>query len=131
VRIIKARSKDSCHPLFRQLNILPLYSQYIFSLSMFVVKNLDILKFNSAICSINTGQGSDLHFPSNKLAIVQKGVYYSGIRIFNDLPHDIRNLFNDITKFKQALKKFLLAGSFYSLKEYYEWNTRGDLGSYK
>jgi hypothetical protein len=75
--------------------------------------------------------GSDLHFPSNKLAKVQKGAYYSGIRIFNDLPHGIRNLLNDTIKFKQALKKFLLAGSFYSLKEYYEWNTRGDLGSYK
>jgi hypothetical protein len=33
--------------------------------------------------------------------------------------------------FKQALKKFLLLGSFYSLNEYYEWNKRDDLGSYK
>jgi hypothetical protein len=116
VRIImKARNKDSCHPLFRQLNILPLYSQYIFS----------------AIHGINTRQGSHLHFPTNKLAKVQKGVYYSGIRIYNNLPLSIRNLQNDIIRFKQALKRFLLTGSFYSLNEYYEWNTRGDLDSYK
>jgi N-acetylglucosamine kinase-like BadF-type ATPase len=62
---------------------------------------------------------------------VQKGVYYSGIRIFNNLPQDIKNLLNDVNKFKQALKKFLLAGSFYSLREYFEWKTRGDIGSYK
>jgi hypothetical protein len=33
VRIItKARNKDSCRPLFRLLNILPFYSQYILSI---------------------------------------------------------------------------------------------------
>jgi hypothetical protein len=32
---------------------------------------------------------------------------------------------------REALKKFLLLGSFYSLNEYYEWNKRDDLGSYK
>jgi hypothetical protein len=62
---------------------------------------------------------------------MQKGVYYSGIRIYNNLPQNIRNLQNDIIKFKQALKMFLLTGSFYSLNEYYELNTRGDLDSYK
>jgi hypothetical protein len=40
--IMKARNKDSCHPLFRLLNILPFYSQYILSISIFVVKNMDI-----------------------------------------------------------------------------------------
>jgi hypothetical protein len=40
-------------------------------------------------------------------------------------------LSSDVINFKQALKKFLLLGSFYSLKEYYEWNKRDDLGSYK
>jgi hypothetical protein len=131
VRIImKARNKDSCRPLFRQLNILPLYSQYIFSISMFVVKNMETFKSNSAIHGINTRQGPDFHFPSNKLVKLQKGVYYSGIKIFNNLPYGINNLLSDVIKFKLALKRFLLASSFYSLNEYYEWNTKGDLGSY-
>jgi hypothetical protein len=43
VRIImKTRNKDSCRPLFRQLNILPLYSQYILSVSIFVVGYIQI-----------------------------------------------------------------------------------------
>jgi hypothetical protein len=55
VRIsMKARNRESCHPLFRQLNILPLYSHYIFSLLLFVVKNLGIFSFNSDVHSINT-----------------------------------------------------------------------------
>jgi hypothetical protein len=65
------------------------------------------------------------------LTKVQKGVNYSGIRIFNNLPQNIRALSSDVINFKQALKKLLLLGSFYSLNEYYEWNKRDDLGSYK
>jgi hypothetical protein len=61
---------------------------------------------------------------------VQEGVYYSGIRIFNNLPQSIRNLSSDVINFKQALKRFLLLGSFYSQNEYYEYNMRDDLGSY-
>jgi len=45
---MNAGYKDSCCPLFKKLNILPLYSKYVFSLSTFDVKNTDALKINSA-----------------------------------------------------------------------------------
>jgi len=32
-----------------------------------------------------------------------------------------------VNKFKLALKKFLLVGSFYSIEEFFEWTTLGDL----
>ena len=39
IRIItNSRIRDSCRELFQRLEILPLYSQYIFSLSIFVIK---------------------------------------------------------------------------------------------
>jgi hypothetical protein len=101
------------------------------SLLLFIVKNLDIFKVNSAVPSINTRQASHLPLPTNNLTKVQKGVYYSRIRIFNNLPQSIRDLSSDVINFKQALRKFLLLGSFYSLNEYYEWNKRDDLGSCK
>jgi hypothetical protein len=42
IRIItNSRSRDSCRDLFQTLNILPLQSQYIFSLLRFVVKNME------------------------------------------------------------------------------------------
>jgi hypothetical protein len=111
VRIImKARNRESCCPLFRQLNILPIYSQHKFSLLLFVVKNLDILNFNSDVHSINTREVSHLHFPANKLTEVQKGVNYSGIRIFNNLPQSIRDLSSDAINFKQALKRMVSSG---------------------
>jgi hypothetical protein len=36
--------RDCCWELFKKLQILPLYSQYIYSLLMFVVKNRDLFK---------------------------------------------------------------------------------------
>jgi len=47
----------------------------------------------------------------------QKGVYYSGIKIYNHLPTAIKDLSDDKNKFKPALKKYLSHNSFYSLKE--------------
>jgi len=39
IRIItNSKARDSCWELFKKLDILPLYSQYIFSLSIFVIK---------------------------------------------------------------------------------------------
>jgi hypothetical protein len=41
------------NPLFKVLNILPFYSQYIFSISIFVVKNMDKFVTNSDIHTLD------------------------------------------------------------------------------
>jgi len=53
------------------------------------------------------------------LAVYQKGVYYSGIKIYNHLPTAIKDLSGDKNKFKLALKRYLLLNSFYNLEEYF------------
>jgi hypothetical protein len=67
---------------------------------------MDIFIQNSDIRSIHTRQGLDLHYPTYKLAKVQKGVFYTGIRIFNNLPHNVKILSSDVNIFKYALKNF-------------------------
>jgi hypothetical protein len=48
IRIIMGcNSRDSCSNLFKKLEILPLKSQYIFSLLLFVVNNTDLFWTNS------------------------------------------------------------------------------------
>ena len=59
--ITDSRPKDSCKQLFKKLGILPFMSQYIFSLSLFIVNNKTLLKMNSEIHSINTRNNSDFH----------------------------------------------------------------------
>jgi hypothetical protein len=103
---MKTGNRDTCRPLFKSWNILPFYLQYIFSISDFIVKNIDKYVTNSDIHNINTRQRFELHYPTCKLRKVQKGVSYTGIRIFNNLPHSIKKLSQDLNKFKYSLKNF-------------------------
>jgi hypothetical protein len=128
--IMRAGNRDTCRPLFKALNILPFYSQYIFSISVFVVKIIDKYATNSDIHNINTRQRLEFHYPTCKSTKVQKEVYITGIRIFKNLPHSIKNLSQDLYKL-YSLKRFLQVGSFYSLDEYYEWKTRDDCVYYR
>jgi hypothetical protein len=41
------------------------------------------------------------------MTMYQKGVYYSGIKIFNGLPKAIKDISNMPKKFKTALKHYL------------------------
>jgi hypothetical protein len=86
---------------------------------MYVVENKSIFELNSEIHDINTRQNSNLYQPQANLTLYQKGAYYSGIKIFNNLPPHIRNLFRDIKKFKLQLAKYLHLKSPYTLDEYY------------
>jgi len=127
---MNAGNRVSCHELFKKFNILPLHSQYVLSLLLFVVKNIEEFTSNSEVHSINTCHKSDLYPPSIKLTKYQKGVYYSGIKIFNHLPQNINNLSWNVKKFKLTLKRFLLMGSFYTLDEYFGWIAMTDLGTF-
>jgi len=108
----------------KKLEILPLYSQYIYSISIFVIKNKHLFHTNNQIHSIHTRFKTNLHPATANLTKFQKGVYYSAIKIFNNLPHEIKALANDILPFRNALKRLLLANSFYNSKEYFNYRRR-------
>jgi len=111
---------DTCRPLFKQLQILPLPSQYIFSLLLFVNKNRDLFLSNSEIHKINTRYNQNLHLPSTNLTLVQRGVLYSGSKIYNCLPLSIKPHANNAKCFKVARKRYLIEQVFYSLDEYFQ-----------
>ena len=70
--IMNVGNRISCRELFKKLNILPLYSQYMLSLLLFVVKNIDEFTTNSEVHTINTRHRSDLHPPSINLTHIKK-----------------------------------------------------------
>jgi len=47
--ILGSRPKDSCGEYFKILQILPLASQYLLSLALFMIYNKDLFKMNSEI----------------------------------------------------------------------------------
>jgi hypothetical protein len=117
--IMNAKTRDSCRDLYKNLKILPIYSQYIYSIILFVINNKDLFKSNHEIHSCNTRHSTDLHLPISRLTAFQKGPHYSGIRAYNHLPSHIKSLSNEMKLFKPMLKRFLLSNSFYSFNEYF------------
>jgi hypothetical protein len=100
-------NRVSYRNLFKKLQILPLTSQYMLSLLMFVVQNKNIFLINNGNHNLDTRQRNNLILPQANSTIYQKGAYYLGIKIFNNLPLEIKNVAGNQTKFKIALKKFL------------------------
>jgi hypothetical protein len=97
VRIItNSGNRDSCRELFKKMEILPLQSQYMFSLLLFIVNNKDQFKSNSELYGGNTRHKNKQQYPTCNLTVLQKGVYYLGIEVFNSLPPSIRNLAHDV-----------------------------------
>jgi len=111
---------DSCRQLFKRLEILPLQSQYIFSVLLFVVRNKDLYSTNQEIHNVNTRYNINLHLPVCNLTLFHKGAYFSGIKLFNHLPPKIKSLSNEIKLSKPALKRFLNIHSFHPVDEYLE-----------
>jgi len=52
--IVGTRGRDSCSEQFMKLKILPLQSQYILSLLLFVINNRDYFTANSEISNLST-----------------------------------------------------------------------------
>lgn len=70
-----ARTRDSCSQIFKILKLLPLQSQYILLLVIFVVNNKDQFQVNFEIHGINTRNNSNLFQPWTYLTVYQKGPY--------------------------------------------------------
>jgi len=111
-------NKVSCRNLFKKLQILPLKSQYMLPSLMFVVQNKNRFSTNIENRNIDTRQRNNLYLPQANLTIYQKEAYYLGIKIFNNLPWEIKNVAGNQKKFKITLKKILYTYSFYTMVEY-------------
>jgi hypothetical protein len=77
---------------------------------------------------MNTCHKLDFHVPLVSLSKVQQRVYYSGITLFNSLPHNIKQVAHDSNKFKHKLTKVLIINSFCSAEVYLDRNHKSQLG---
>ena len=117
--------KHPTHELFKKLGILPLQSQYILSLALFVIKNMKIFTPNSDIHTKNTRNKSIMchrqDWPNIKKVYILLALKFS-----ITYPKTLK-LSSDTNKFKRELKKFLLLGSFYSIEEFFGWTSLRNL----
>jgi hypothetical protein len=99
-------NRTSCSDLFKKLEILPLKSQYIFLILLFVVKNKKLFIINYDSHNVKTRQCENLHSPHLRLTLCQNGVYF---KIFNKSPSYLKELVGTLKIFKRTLKKFSLS----------------------
>ena len=119
--MIGCRSSDCCRIFFFYSEILPLHSQYILPLLLFMIKNLyKSIVAKSEIYHTDTRQHANFHQPSMNVTDYQKGVYHLGVKLFNMLPSDIKKVSDNTKNVRLTVQKFLCENSFYSLDEYFE-----------
>ena len=72
---------------------------------------------NSDQYSTYIRHNKDLYLPHADLATYQKEVYNSDVKIFSNLPSEIKSASDNTKRFKNLLIYFLSTRSFYSLDE--------------
>ena len=123
IRIItNTMPRESCKEIFKNIQIMTLYSQYMYSLILFVVNNKHIFTTNNEIHNHNTRNNNNLHPALSNLTKFNKGPCISGIKAFNHLPQYLKDLDHNSSAFRSSLKKFFYHHSFYTIDEYYEHN---------
>jgi hypothetical protein len=105
------------HRVHKLLQSPSVYLLYLptFSLLNFIINNQEHFQTNSSVHSVNTRDKHHLHRPVANLTCFQKSAYYSGMKIFNNLPSSLKSLMNEKVKFKVALKRYLNTHAFYSV----------------
>jgi hypothetical protein len=112
---------------FKNMEIMTLYSEYIFTLILFAVKNKHLFTSNNEIYTYKTRNYLNFYLPTVTLTKFYKGPYISGTKAFSNLPRHIKILVNDMKCFKLPLKRFSCHHSFYSVEEYCELSDDKDM----
>ena len=85
------------------------------------MKNKHLFYTYNQIHSVHRRYKTNLHPPIANLTKFQKGVYYSCINVFYNLPCIIKDLAKEITLFRNVLKRFLLIHSYYNSEECFNY----------
>ena len=109
--------RDSCKPIFIEQQILTFPCIYIYKCILQIKQNLSEYDQNGINHEYETRQRDTLRVPRHNTVKYEKGPQYTGIKLYNNLPDNIRNI-TEYTKFKQTLKKYLSDRCLYSVKEF-------------
>jgi hypothetical protein len=99
-------------------------------LLIFAANNMGFYHLASQIHGFNTRRNFDLYRPQTILSICQRGSYYFGIKLFNHLPLNIKELSYNAKQFRITLRAFLHSKSFYTSDEYFNLLVSYDLNYY-
>ena len=109
IRIItKKPFLEHSRPLFKQMNILNIYDMIKLRISEYVYRNLNSNIFQRLRHQHNTRGRDGLIIPVHALDTFKRSLAYSGPKIWNNIPEEIKNK-TTLSGFKSALKRELLS----------------------
>jgi hypothetical protein len=122
IRIISGVGpRDSCRNLFKKLDILPLSSECILSLMLFVIDNQNRFCSGLEVHCLNIRSRNQLYLSNSNLSVFQNGTMCTSIRLFNRMPMTIQNLTKDRISFKNKLFLYLMNNLLYTVAEFLEY----------
>ena len=113
--MLRLGPRSSYREGFKKLDILTVSCLYVYALMLFAHKNLSFYQTNTSVHGMNTKQQNKLHIPSVRLFSIQRGVCYSSVKIFNQLPQNIFKFHNNLHTFKTLLRDYHVNNAFYSI----------------
>jgi hypothetical protein len=86
---------------------------------LFAVNNLNIYQTNSSDHGMYTRQQIKLHISSVRLSSIQRDVYYSSVKIFNQLTQNILKFYYNIHIYKTLLRDYFVKNYSYFIEEFF------------
>jgi hypothetical protein len=80
--------------------------------------HIGITLLQTMILNLQTRQSNNLFPLTSTLTLYQKGVYYTGIKLFNKLPSEIKETILTQSLFKRTLRSYLVSHCFYEMEEF-------------
>ena len=90
------------------MEVITLFSQYIYSLVLYTINNKHVFDTNNKVHKYKTRNINNLHHPIANLSKFNKGAYISGIKVFNHLPQYNKALTNDHKYFKSTRGSYII-----------------------
>lgn len=117
----------SCREHFREQGILTVPSMFILASVCDVRKNINSYAKCGDINFYNTRTANDLYVPAHRIKQVGTGPFVLSVKLYNNLPDTIKRT-SSFKHFKNNVKNFLKANTFYTIAEYIEYCNNYDAG---
>ena len=114
--LLNIKNRESCREKFRSNKVLTVFAMYIQECLLFFYKNRNFFR-KSESQGVYQTRSQNYIYPNHRLALTEKGAYYSCIRFYNSLPASMKAI-NNIKKFKKSVFQMLVDIEPYNLDEY-------------
>lgn len=111
-----SKPTDTARPIFRRLGLLTVIDIFILECASFVKMNPGFFESRQTTHSYDTRNCNNLVTVQTRLGYVDKGPVNMCVRIFNQIPRNIKVLETQL--FKKELRALLLGKNYYDIREF-------------